>query len=173
MLYGVCMYQTIVVFASRIIINQFSLHPLVYYSYRIFSGQMSNFINGSIQTDSHFSLYCFIHLPTIFTIHNFHLPGFSISPFPFTPPNLPCLHNSICFVRFWDPVLPDSKVVSLIPTSQQSVSSPSVSLCQLLLRHQFLLYPISTRFTLPSETIPPPLLFILHPLSPPPPDEDS
>lgn len=98
MLYGVCMYQTIVVFASRIIINQFSLHPLVYYPYRILSGQMSNFINGSIQTDSHFSLYCFIHLPTIFTIHNFHLPGFSITPFPFTPPIFPVLITA--FVLF-------------------------------------------------------------------------
>lgn len=75
--------------ASWIIIHQFYLNPLVYYSYRILSGQISNFINGSIQTDSHFFLYCFIHRSTFFTLHNFHLLGFSISPFPFTPPIFP------------------------------------------------------------------------------------
>lgn len=126
---------------------------LVYYWHWILSGQRRNSLIGSSQTDSHLSLYCFIYLSAFF-LFLYSLP---------THLHLPCLpYNSLTGIcPCFNPILkPNSCIRHLyLP----------IIICLLLLLPSFLapLYPISPFFTLPSETVPPPFLVILHPpLSP-------
>lgn len=143
---------------------------MVYYSYRILSGQSRHFLIGSSQTGSQFFLYCFMYLSMYFIFHHFHPSISSLFPYPSTPPKY-LVSLTTALLAFVSASLPSfafshissltpSLVSSILTSTLEFVPSPSRWLCHPVLVP---LYPLSPLSTLPSETILPPLLVILHP----------